>query len=196
MEIIKVDRSNLASVLMGKQIQFPWRGQKGVVISVPFHEWLAFVQEYKDILNKRNPLNYSRMLTSDNIDMKVRYFFYDISWALYSELACSSNIRKDATLILPYFDHGKSIFIGDVLAQIKSMSLAEIDKCHSSLKAATRNYYNIAGQQDVYYGLVDVQSLSDWNTLVYEICMFIQSRSSNKRKTEQINIDWRITGND
>ena len=196
MEIIKVDRSNLASVLMGKQIQFPWRGQKGVVISVPFSEWLAFVQEYKDVLNKRNPLNYSRMLTSDNIDMKVRYFFYDISWALYSELACSSNIRKDATLILPYFDHGKSIFIGDVLTQIKSMSLAEVEKCHSSLKAATRNYYNIAGQQDVYYGIVDVQSLSDWNTLVYEICMFIQSRSSNKKITEQINIDWRIIGND
>lgn len=196
MEIIKVDRSNLASVIMGKQIQFPWRGQKGVVISVPFSEWLAFVQEHKDILNKRKPLNYSRMLTSDNIDMKVRYFFYDISWALYSELACSSNIRKDATLILPYFDHGKSIFIGDVLTQIKSMSLVEVDKCHSSLKAATRNYYNIAGQQDVFYGLVDVQSLSDWNTLVYEICMFIQSRSSNKIVTEQINIDWRIIGND
>ena len=195
MEIIKVDRSNLASVIMGKQIQFPWRSQKGVVISVPFSEWLAFVQEYKDILNKRNPLNYSRMLTSDNIDMKVRYFFYDMSWALYSELACSSNIRKDATLILPYFDHGKSILIGDVLTQVRSMSIEELDKCHSSLKAATRNYYNLAGQQDIAYGLVDVQNLSEWNRLVYKICMFIQSRSSNKRVTEQLNIDWRISEN-
>ena len=196
MEIIKVDRSNLASVIMGKQIQFPWRGQKGVVVSVPFSEWLAFVQEYKDVLNKRNPLNYSRMLLSDNVDMKVRYFLYDMSWALYSELACSSNIRKDATLILPYFDNGKSVPIGDVLAQVRSMSIEEVNKCHDSLKAATRNYYNIAGQQDNSYGLVDVQSLSDWNKLIYEICMFIQSRSSNKRITEQINIDWRIRGND
>lgn len=195
MEIIKVDRSNLASVIMGKQIQFPWRGQKGVVISVPFYEWLAFVQEYKDILNKRNPLNYSRMLASDNIDMKVRYFYYDISWSLYSELACSSNVRKDATLILPYFDHGKSILIGDVITQIRTMSIEELDKCHSSLKAATRNYYNLTGQQDVAYGLVDVQELSDWNKLVYDICMFIQSRSNNKRVTEQLNIDWRITEN-
>lgn len=193
MEIIKANRNNLASVIMGKSIPFPWRSQKGVVISVPFNEWLAFIQEYKDILIYRKPLDYTRMLASDDESIKVRHFMYDISWALYSELAFSSNINEDATLILPYFDNGKSVEILDIIKIINNMSLDELQKCHNSLKSATRNYYNIAGWDDVSFGIVDTNNLSEWNVLVYKICMFIQSRSSNKIITEKLNIDWRIS---
>ena len=192
MEILKVNRDNLASVIMGKTIQHPWRGQPDVVISVPFGEWLEFVKNYQDLLCNRNPLSYKRMLASGEEDVAVRYFLYEISWALYSELACSSNISRDATLILPYFDNGKLMSIEDVIAQAYAMSDKQLLKCEASLKAATRNYLNLSGISDMSLGTVDTSILSKWNMLVYRICMFIQSRSSNKVATEKFNIDWRI----
>ena len=35
MNVIRAESGNLASILMGKNIQFPWRGQKDVLILVP-----------------------------------------------------------------------------------------------------------------------------------------------------------------
>lgn len=191
MEIVKADRHNLASVIMGKQIQFPWRGQKDVVISVPFSEWLIFIQDNLAYLNSRFPLNYETMLKSGDEGVKVRYFMYEIGWALYSELACSSNINRDATLILPYFDNGKSVLINDVIAIMNSMGEDEISHYHNSLKAATRNYYNLAGYDDYDFGIVKPQTLSTWNKFVFKVSLFLQSRSSNKIVTEKLNIDWR-----
>lgn len=191
MEIVKADRHNLASVIMGKQIQFPWRGQRDVVISVPFSEWLIFIRDNLAYLNSRNPLNYELMLRSEDEGMKIRYFMYDMGWALYSELACSSNTNHDATLILPYFDNGKSVLINDVVDIMNTMTDVEISKCHNSLKAATRNYYNLAGYDDYDFGIVKPQTLSAWNKFVFKVCLFLQSRSSNKIVTEKLNIDWR-----
>jgi hypothetical protein len=190
MEIINANRNNLASVLMGKNIQFPWRGQNDVVIFVPYEEWLEFIKKYKLLLQYRKPLNYEKMLEADE-DMKVRYFLYDVSWALYSELACSSNLGKDATLILPHFDGGKIVSFVDVIETYKSMSVDTRKHYDNALKAITRNYYSLNDSADSYYGLVELPNLSDWNTLVYEICIFLQSRSSSKIKTEKLNIDWR-----
>lgn len=192
MEIVKASRDNLASVLMGKNIQFPWRGQNNVVINVPFAEWLSFVQKYKVLLQYRKPLNYERMLQSQDEGIKVRYFLYDMSWALYSELACSSNVGKNATLILPYFDDGEVISIIDVVKQIVAMGDEQVSHYHNSLKAITRNYYGLTDDIDIQYGLVDVGSLSEWNTLIYEICIYLQSRSSAKISTSKQNIDWRL----
>lgn len=193
MEIIKVNRNNLASVIMGKTIQHPWRGQPDVVISVPFNEWLAFIQSYQNVLVNRSPLSYKSMLASDNEELKIRYFYYDISWSQYSELAMSSNVRKDATLILPYFDNGNSMQLGDMITTVNAMPLEQLRKIDSSLKAATRNYYNAGGLTDMSLGLVDVAQLSEWNKLVYKICMFYQSRSNKAIPTEELNIDWRIS---
>lgn len=193
MEIVNASRNNLASVLMGKNIQFPWRGQNNVVINVPYTEWLCFVQKYKTLLQYRKPLNYEKMLQSDDEGLRIRYFMYDVSWALYSELACSSNVGKNATLILPHFDSGKVVSIGDVVSTVYSMSEDEIAHYHNNLKAVTRNYYGLNDEVDMQYGLVNLPSLSEWNTLIYKICIYLQSRSSNKVATEKINIDWRIS---
>ncbi len=193
MEIVKATRNNLASVLMGKNIQFPWRGQNNVVINVPFTEWLSFVQKYKVLLQYRKPLNYERMLQSKDEGMKVRYFLYDMSWSLYSELACSSNIGKDATLILPYFDDGVVVSIVDVVKDFIALKQDMVTHYHNSLKAVTRFYYGLTDDIDMQYGLVNVPNLSEWNTLIYEICIYLQSRSSVKVETKKINIDWRLS---
>lgn len=191
MTIVKADEHNLASVLMGKNIQFPWRGQKGVVICVPFKAWYTFIQNYRGYLSNRVPLNYGKMLESDDESVHVRYFMYEVSWALYCELACSSNMQKDATLLLPYFDDGKPVLVNEIVKRVRDMDSQLLDRYHNNLKNSTRNYYTLAGIDDISFGLVDVAHLSAWNTFVFEICMFLQSMSSNKVKTEKINIDWR-----
>lgn len=191
MEIIEANRDNLASVLMGKNIQFPWRGQRDVVISVPYEEWIEFVQNYNSYLLYRNPLDYRKAVEQRGSDMSIRYFLYDMSWAQYSELACSSNISRDATLILPYFDGGKLISISEVLSVLDTMKLPDITKYHNSLRAVTRNYYNLMDATDMSFGLVDLSNLSEWNGFVFKICLYLQSKSNNRVKTEKVNIDWR-----
>lgn len=195
MEIIKATKENLASVIMGKTIQHPWRGQPDIVIAIPYSEWLSFIKKYVDVISNRNPLNYRRMLATDDEAVMIRYFYYEVSWALYSEIALSSNVRKDATLIVPYFDSGESIPIEDIIAQASKMTVEDTTQCDNSLKAATRSYYGIIGATDVSLGTVDTSILSNWNMLAYKLCMYIQSRSSKKVETTKFNIDWRITQN-
>lgn len=193
MEIIKSNRNNLASILMGKNIQFPWRGQKDLVILVPFEEWKAFVSQYGGILQYRKPLNYMKLLQSQDEGMFYRYFMFDVAWALYSELACSSNTGADATLIFPHFDTGQIVQIQDYLNLVLAMDTESIEKSHSSLKSATRNYYTLIGTDDLQFGLVDNENLSTWNNLIFRICLYLQSQSSNKVKENRLNVDWRIS---
>lgn len=191
MEVVKANNENLASVLMGKNIMLPWRGQKDVVISVPYSEWLKFIRGYGSYLRHRGPLDYRKAAQFGNTDMSIRYFLYDISWAQYSELACSQNMAADATLILPYFDDGRWIQIDEVYASLEEINLQEVQKYHNRLRAVTRGYYNLIGGTDLALGLVDLSNLSAWNAFVFQVCMYLQSRSSNQIKTEKLNIDWR-----
>ena len=191
MEVVKARRDNLASVLMGKNIQFPWRGQKDVVISIPYTEWLKFIQEYGSYLVHRTPIDYHKALVMQGEDVSVRYFMYDVSWALYSELACSSNVNRDSTLILPYFDNGVHISIDDVFDILNQMDFDTVNRYHGYLKSSTRNYNNLMGIDDLAFGLVDLGNLSEWNKFIFKMCLFLQSRSSNKVKTERLNVDWR-----
>lgn len=191
MEILRASRNNLASVLMGKNIQFPWRGQRDVVITVPYEEWILFIREYSGYLNHRAPLDYRKALVDIGTDTSIRYFLYDISWAQYSELACSSNVSKDSTLILPHFDNGRVVSMDEVMSVLKQLPSEDVIKCNNSLKAITRNYYNLTDSPDMSFGLVDLSNLSEWNMFVFRLCLYLQSKSNKKYKTEQINIDWR-----
>jgi hypothetical protein len=191
MEIIKANNKNLASVLMGKNIQFPWRSQRDVVISVPYSEWLKFIQNYGEYLVQRKPLDYAKAAMQGNSDMSIRYFLYDISWAQYSELACSSNVSQDSTLILPYFDDGKVVTISDLIKEVDSISDSDVTKYANRLSAVTRNYYDLVGSIDNSFGLVDASNLSTWNSFIFKVCIYLQSKSQNNIKTEKLNIDWR-----
>lgn len=192
MEIIRASKDNLASVIMGKNIQFPWRGQRGVIISVPFNEWKIFVRQYKDLLKYRKPLNFDRMFEIGTEEVQFRYFMFDISWALYSEIACSSNVGKDATLILPYFEDGVSVSGLDILKKVNDTTEDNIIKWNNNLISATRNYYSLVDETDASFGLVDTSNLSAWNMLAYKMCMYLQSKANNKVAMEKINIDLEV----
>lgn len=191
MEIVKANSSNLASILMGKNIQFPWRSQRDVIISVPYNGWLKFIQDYGSYLRYRNPLDYTKAAMQGGSDLSVRYFLYDMSWALYSELACSSNLGLDSTLILPYFDNGKEVTMNELLDDVDRITKDDLYKYINRFTAFTRNYYNLMGATDYTFGTVNLSNLSDWNKLIFKICLYLQSKSRNDIKTERINIDWR-----
>lgn len=176
---------------MGKNIQFNWRGQSDLTILVPYIEWLEFIKEYKDYLKYRKPLDYNLMLQSDDEDIKYRFFYYDISWALYSELALSSDIGKGSTLILPYWEDGESLTLVDAINAVNAMSEEDKIKFHNSLKSATKNYHNIIGSSDYAYGIINVDKLSQWNYAIFLIVLYLQARSNKKNKTEKINLKWR-----
>lgn len=192
MEIVRASKDNLASVIMGKNIQFPWRSQRGVIISVPFDEWKVFIRQYKDLLKYRKPLDYNRMFEIGSEEIQFRYFMYEISWALYSEIACSSNVGKDCTLILPHFNDGIRLSCLEVLKHVNNAGADDIKRWDNSLVAATRNYYNLVQESDCSFGIVDVSSLSQWNMLAYKLCMYLQSKSSNKLQIEKVNIDLEV----
>ena len=188
MEIVRANKENLSSILMGKNLPFAWRGQRDLIITVPYTEWYEFIKEYNTLLCYRKPLNYSRMFERNDIELNTRYFWFEMSWALYSELAYSSNIGQDATLILPYFENGKPMDMMSVLSAVKNMSGDMIAKCHDSLIAATRNYYTMGNLSDLQFGVVQTSNLSEWNKLVFYLCIYLQSRSSNTNVTEKLNI--------
>lgn len=190
MEIIRANRNNISSIIMGKNIQFNWRGQSDLTILVPYIEWLEFIKEYKDYLKYRKPLDYNLMLQSDDEDIKYRFFYYDISWALYSELALSSDIGKGSTLILPYWEDGESLTLVDAINAVNAMSEEDKIKFHNSLKSATKNYHNIIGSSDYAYGIINVDKLSQWNYAIFLIVLYLQARSNKKNKTEKINLKW------
>lgn len=190
MEIIKPNKNNLASIIMGKNIAFPWRSQRDILISVSFDEWYSFIENYYELIKHRSPLDYSKVLNPDApYDRKIRFFWFEMSWALYSELAISSNVGKDATLILPCFVDGSPISILDVVKDVNAMDSKLVDKYHNNLKAATRNYYNILKDTDMLFGLVDTTQLSDWNMFIFKVCIYLQSRSSNTLETKMLNIN-------
>lgn len=190
MEIIRPNKNNLASIIMGKNITFPWRGQSDILISVSFDEWFSFIKSHYELICNRSPLDYSKILNREApIDRQIRFFWFEISWALYSELALSSNVSRDATLILPYFVEGSPISIVDIIHEVNAMDSALVDKYHNNLKAATRNYYNLLHDTDMAFGLVDLSQLSDWNMFVFKVCIYLQSKSSHTSETTMLNIN-------
>ena len=191
MEIVRANQNNLASVLMGKNLQFPWRGQKDVTILIPFNEWLDFVRNNCDLLSNRPVLKYHKLFESYDEAVAIRYFMYDISWAQYSELAMSSGINRDATLILPYFDDGVRISALDLMKRFALITESDRIKLHNNLKSATKAYNRLVSESDLYYGIVDTEKLSQWNLLVLYSCLYLQSKANKNSELERLNIDWR-----
>lgn len=189
MEIVKANKDNLASVIMGKNIYLPWRGQKELIIQLPYSAWLDFIKERIELIQYRKPLDYRAMLSKHDDAVNVRYFMYECAWALYSELAITSSRGEDATLILPYFDSGENITLSDIIDEVRKMSTDDFEKYHSYLRAATKNYYDIGGMNNINWILLDTENLSDWNRLLFYVCIYIQSRSSKYVETKKLNID-------
>lgn len=190
MEIINANHKNLASVLMGKNLYFPWRSQRGVLINVRYQEWLTFVREHQAYLRYRNILSADNILKAD-ATKKKRLFIYDISWAQYSEVVFSSNVGEDATLIIPQLDDGVTVTITDINKFREQLSIEEERKLHSQLIHMNNIYYSLFGDNSNGSVVLSEYGLSEWNDQLYSLCLYLQSKVSDSA-LENFNIDWRV----
>lgn len=195
MKLIKANHNNLASVLMGKNIWFPWRGQRDVVISVSYDDWFDFIVEFNTYFKYRTDMAYSEAVSEKGSLSSYKYFCNDISWALYNELCISANMQEDATLILPYFDDGEDKNIESVINFVNSYQGAF--KSLKNLEAWTGVYNSIISGNQSYdgpkaFGKLGDIDLSDWNCIVCKLCVYLQSLVRLQDvESMKVNIDWR-----
>lgn len=180
MEILKCNVNNLASVLLGKGIYIPWRGQPDLLIQIPFNEWIQFTKRYRDTFNNRSPIKYSVIYEENVAIRQYRYYLFDCGWALYNEVMCSANMGLDATLILPNFEDGSSISILDALEEARAMDDDTYNK-----------YYRILARAKPLSPQVPFASLSTWNSQMLLLSVYLVASAYQKSSSEKFNIEWR-----
>ena len=171
MEVIRCNETNLASVILGKGIDLPWRGQKGVCIVIPYDEWFSFICHNQPMLASRTPLDYNRIINVENETRRYNFFMFDCSWALYNEILISENNGKDCTLILPEFPDGSPISYDDVLMRANAMSAERYKFCLDSLNLAKPNSRRCL-----------IGDVRPWNWDALSVCTYIHSFVSSPEK--------------
>lgn len=176
MQEIITKSSNMMSVIMGKDIYLPWRGQSNVVVNIPYEEWKDFIKGNINVLRNRTPLDYEKILSSDKELLSYRYFMFDCGWSLYNEVMISANVFQSATAILPSFIDGNNILFDSIISTAESISRADMNKYISR--------YTSANPKCCY---VPIETLSNWNFSLLLLSLHIQSFAYSKC-IEKINI--------
>ena len=192
MEFMSANSRNLISVLMGKNLYFPWRSQSDVCIIVPYDEWLGFIGSMQPYLRNRGVLSPATILQSDE-DIKMRMFLCDIGWAQYSELVFSSNVGKDSTIIIPSFKKADNVGKSDVLDFMYSVGVDAMKKSLDFYKNMDNYYYALFGPNSNGVIRIHYDKLSDFNKEVYYMCLYLCIKGKLERdgNLKKFNIDWR-----
>lgn len=164
MEIVRCDRTNLASVLMGKGVDLPWRGQRNVCITIPEDEWFQFIREHHAMLTNRQPLRYENILNEDVPSRVYKFFMFECTWAFYNEILISENYGRDCTLILPEFLDGESVDYNTIVHRASMMSADEFNKNFKSLQIAKPSNVHL------YHS-----NLTEWNWCNLQLCVYLHS---------------------
>ncbi len=190
MEVIKVYKDNLISVIMGKHLNASWRGNSNLTIDVPYEAWFDFILENKTLMLNRSPLDYSSCLASgDKLKLK-KFFLYEISWSLYSEIGYCQRYNYDATLILPNIGSGGIITCNDAIEVAKGLSQEDTFRYISNLVYSTTMYNEKNDVALSNYGVVDCDTLSEWNKNLFYISLYLQHMCKHTDGSP-INIIWR-----
>ena len=180
MSCLQVDSSNLASIIMGKNVWLPWRGQRNIVIQIPFDEWLKFISENRGLLSCRSPLNYSLILDEVNVEDRVKKFFLiDCSWALFNEVMVCSSRGQDACVIVPICDDSLHIDAATAISQIK-----ELDNETFKL------FYGRLVRMKPRISEIPLQVMSSWNVDVLMLSVYLQYMAY-QIPIDLITVEWR-----
>ena len=177
MEVVRCNENNLASVLMGKGVDLPWRGQRNVCILIPYDEWFSFIQNNKSMLGLRQPLQYDKILNSGSLARRYKYFMFECTWALYNEILISENNGKSCTLILPEFPDGQSVSYEHILNEAKQMPQDVFQKNYKSLQIAKPSWGGL------YHS-----NLIDWNWDNLRLCVYLHSLTFNPEQ-RKLNVE-------
>lgn len=175
MEHIIASSSELASVLMGYNVDAGWRCQPDVCIDVPFDEWCSFNKRYGQI----------RTCIS-RIDIAT--YNLDLATTLYNEVLYAYSTGGEATPIVPYNRDVKEdrYSLDEYLSQFTRLT-RDTERVNSIIIGRNiRKYYEKFNPNMEVYVHIDSSKLSDWNYKLYMVALsYIQF------KNKLINLQWR-----
>lgn len=178
MYYLELNKDNMLSFLMGKNVSLPWRGQQDVCVYIPFDEWRKCISENLDILSKREPIHYKEAIERKSDKLLYRYFMYDCGWSLFNEVMLSSNAYSNATAIFPKFDNGKSLSVEKLIEKTTALSSSDIDKYLNRYLGSYPKCIN-----------TPVECMTAWNYQLYLSSLYLQSFAYGE--VEHFTIDWR-----
>lgn len=176
-----VTSNYMASFIMAKTVELPWRGQPNLICYIPYAEWLEFIQLNLPILSNRNPVNYNLALSKTGESREkllFRYYMFDVGWSLYNEVMVSANSKYDATVILPLFDDGMVYPLSRIKEEIALISSDTLNKYYQRFISANPKCI-----------MVSLDMLSQWNYNLFLLSVYLQSYAYGN--ITKINIDWR-----
>lgn len=175
MEHIIAASNELASVLMGYNVDAGWRCQPDVCIDVPFDEWCVFNKRYGQI----------RTCIS-RIDIAT--YNLDLATTLYNEVLYAYSIGGEATPIVP-FNRGVKTerYNIEEYLQKHARLTRDVERVNSIIIGRNiRKYYEKFNPNMEVYVHIDSTKLSDWNYKLYMVALsYIQFKDT------LINLQWR-----
>lgn len=163
MRYLASESSNLASIIMGKGVWLPWRGQPDLILQVPFNEWLTFIKENRRLLEYRSPLRYDKILDEDVPERVKKFFLIDCSWALYNEVMTCANQGYNSTVVVPICDSPESISIREAINIAKGLSSKDFEL-----------YYGRVSRLKPRCREIPMTAMSAWNVNNLMLSIYIQ----------------------
>lgn len=149
-ENITVDHLNIASVLMGYNINTGWRSQPNISISVPYKAWLTFTKMYKHLRPFVNELT-------------LKEYYKELAIVQYNEVLQSINNGTEGTLILPLNDNAQSYIFDEYNRQFESANILTSQQFIDTLRARVECYYKLIDSDIFVPTLVNPKKISEWN---------------------------------
>lgn len=149
-ENITVDHENIASVLMGYNINTGWRFQPNVSISIPYSAWLTFTQMYKHL----------RPLASDT---SVSAYYQELATVQFNEVLRSIDMQEEGTLILPGNLNETKYNFDDYVDEFSKLNLPSNEQLLGTLQSKVLQYYRLMDRDIFVPTSVRIKGMSDWN---------------------------------
>lgn len=179
MRYLTSESSNLASIIMGKGVWLPWRGQPDLVLQIPFKEWFTFIKENRQLLMFRSPLKYEKILDEDVPERVLKFYLIDCSWALYNEVMVCANQGYNSTVVVPECDDPEKVSIREAIDIAKKFPLQEFE-----------TYYGRLSRLKPLCREIPLEAMSNWNVDILMLSVYIQYLAYQE-PVRIINFEWR-----
>ena len=145
-----VDHENIASVLMGYNINTGWRLQPDLSILIPYQSWLTFTKMYKHLrplVGEPNPKEY----------------YLELATAQYNEVLYATQRYKDGTLLLPRQADVEPWDFEEYNKRFSELDLLKSKNHLFYLERRVLSYYKLKDKDIFVPTSVNIKKMSDWN---------------------------------
>lgn len=148
-ENITVDHMNIASILMGYNINTGWRSQPNITISIPYKAWLTFTQTYRHL----------RPLVQG---LTINDYYTELATVQFNEVLRCYQDNREATLILPLNDNSDVMNFSEYNESFEKLGL--IDSGYLViLQDRVERYYKLNDKDIFVPTSVNIKKMSAWN---------------------------------